>query len=263
MTEESIKDRRKGGDSRVKSVRKAIGILTLLGQRDDGLALGSIATTLSMPKPSAHRFLTTLEDMKCVFYDPETRRWALDTGAFALCGPMSGHQYMMRLLRPYLHRIAEKSGETVSMYACWRWKVLCLAQVRAVAPGRAMGRPGTSFPLHCSAAGKAILASQSQQLVEDYIETCGLYPMTGKTITSSAALKRDLCRTRSHGCATDFDEHEVGLRCIAVPIRNKNGDAVAALSVSGPSARMQSSKMEKLRELFTSVIPTLPEVDLI
>ena len=256
-----IRDLPTANDSGVKSVRKAINILTLLGQNHDGMALGGIASALSMPKPSVHRFLTTLEDMKCVFYDAATKRWAIDARAFAICSPTRKHHQLAALLNPHLHCVAEKSGETANLYVRRQWQVQCLAQVKTDAPGRAMGPPGTSFPLHCSAAGKAILAGQPHQLVEDYIAMHGLYSLTRKTITSSVAFRRDLCWTRSRGYATDFDEHEIGLRCIAVPIRDKNGDAVAALSISGSSLRMKLSKVEGLRQLFLSIAPGLPEID--
>lgn len=252
---------RKERDSGVKSIRKAIRILTAIAESDSGIGLVNIAAALSMPKPSAHRILTTLEEMNCVAYDQTTRLWALDFGAFALGGPLQRPQ-LARLLRPYLQRVSRISGETVNLYVRQQWEVLCLDQIVPSTSARAMGAPGSLFPLHCSAAGKVVLAYQSPQAVSTYIRMRGLSRRTGRTIATSSVLERDLRWTRLHGCATDLEEHDIGLRCIALPIKNEASEVAAAVSVSGPACRMSSRRMDKLKSIIADVLRGLPPLQL-
>nr|WP_321985694.1 IclR family transcriptional regulator C-terminal domain-containing protein [uncultured Lichenicoccus sp.] len=117
-----------------------------------------------------------------------------------------------------------------------------LAQVECRQMMRAFARPGSRVPLHCSAVGKTILLSCSVKALSRILHRQGMPRPTVKTIVTPALLRADLERTRAAGHAIDDEEHAIGLRCLAAPITNENGEVIAAVSVSGPMARMTDER---------------------
>jgi IclR family acetate operon transcriptional repressor len=101
---------------------------------------------------------------------------------------------------------------------------------------------------HCISSGKALLAYLPQQRLERIL-TKALPRFTEKTITDPILLQEELERVRQQGYAVAQEELEVGLSAVAAPIRNHEGEVVAAVSVSGPSFRLSSEKMSELAEL--------------
>jgi DNA-binding IclR family transcriptional regulator len=122
-------------------------------------------------------------------------------------------------------------------------------KTRAAANRRAKREPGTRVPLHCSAVGKAMLSAASEKKLSKTLHQRGMPRLTVKTVTSPSALRADLERVRATGYAVDDEEHAVGLRCIAAPIFDETGDVVAAVSASGPMARISDERMAQLGAL--------------
>jgi DNA-binding IclR family transcriptional regulator len=96
---------------------------------------------------------------------------------------------------------------------------------------------GARAPLHVTAVGKLYLAEDGPQKLRDYVKRTGLPGYTSTSLTTLAALEREVERVRRHGVAFDNEEIEQGLRCIAAPVRDDSGELVAGLSVSAPAER--------------------------
>src|ERR1044071_5155503 len=96
---------------------------------------------------------------------------------------------------------------------------------------------GVRKPAYCTAEGQAIRAFQPLDVIEDVMRS-GLVARTPQTITDADKLKRALESVRQRGCAIEDEESEIGMRCIAAPIRNDTGDVVAAMGVAGPVTRL-------------------------
>ena len=99
---------------------------------------------------------------------------------------------------------------------------------------------GTRAPLHVTAAGKLFLLEEGFARLRDYARRTGLAPQTRNTLSSVPLLERDLERIQRQGWATDNEEAEVGVRCVAAGIRDDAGALVAALSLSSPADRMKA-----------------------
>ena len=97
--------------------------------------------------------------------------------------------------------------------------------------------------MHCTAVGKALLAGISSAEIDDILRRRGLQPMTRKTITTPGELKAELEVIRNRGYAIDDEEHEEGVRCVAVAVRDYSQRPVAAISVSGPTFRVTPEKV--------------------
>lgn len=102
--------------------------------------------------------------------------------------------------------------------------------------------------MHCTGVGKAILAFAPDEKVQQVVRTHGLPRFTANTITTLEALMEEMVATRRRGYAVDNMEHEWGIRCIAVPIRDENGRIHASMSISGPSERLPLEEIDRMAE---------------
>jgi IclR family acetate operon transcriptional repressor len=105
---------------------------------------------------------------------------------------------------------------------------------------------GNRVPLHCTGCGKVLLAYQSEKVIDSIIATTGLPAHTEKTITDPQQFRQELATIRQRGYAIDNGEQEEGVRCLAVPVYGPDGKVVAAISISGPSSRVDSSRIPSL-----------------
>jgi DNA-binding IclR family transcriptional regulator len=104
--------------------------------------------------------------------------------------------------------------------------------------GYMTSRAGTILPAYCTGLGKALLAYLPEADVTAWAATQRFTPHTPTTITTVSRLLEELRAIRARGYAVDEQERELGVRCIAAPVRNQHGEVVAAISVAGPAARM-------------------------
>ena len=182
-------------------------------------------------------------------FDHERRLWSIGVQAFSAGCAFTKTRSLAGLARPHMRRLMEDSGETVNLAIEDQGAAVYLAQVECRQMMRAFARPGTRVPLHCSGVGKAILSGVSDKALTRILQQQGMPRLTVKTITTPAALRADLARTRAAGYTLDDEEHAVGLRCLAAPIFDETGDVVAAVSASGPMARVTDERLEPLGAL--------------
>ncbi|WP_288405051.1 IclR family transcriptional regulator [uncultured Deinococcus sp.] len=103
---------------------------------------------------------------------------------------------------------------------------------------RLFAQLGAAAPLHCSGVGKVLLAALPPQEARARLARAELSAYTPRTLTTLEALGTELARVAAQGYAVDDEERELGVRCLAAPVRGAAGTVVAALSVSAPSARL-------------------------
>jgi IclR family transcriptional regulator, acetate operon repressor len=150
------------------------------------------------------------------------------------------------MARPYLRRLMEEGGETANLYLEQDGEAICMAQVECRQMMRAIARPGGRVKMHCSGAGKAILAWMGEREVGRVLERHGLPRVTERTLATPKELRADLEQVRQRGYAVDDEEHAVGLRCVAAPVLDEHGAPLAGISVSGPTARIPDHRLSLL-----------------
>jgi IclR family transcriptional regulator, acetate operon repressor len=235
------------GSDQVQSLVRALALLNRIAASPDGRAtLTDLAQQVGLPPSTAHRLLTTLEQERYVRFDHEGRLWSIGVQAFAVGCSFTKTRSLVGLARGYMRALMEASGETVNLAIEDQGEMVYLAQVECRQMMRAFARPGSRVPLHCSGVGKAVLSAASERTLGRILLQHGMPRLTLKTITTPALLKADLERARALGYAVDDEEHAVGLRCIAAPIFDESGDAVAAVSLSGPMGRIDDARMAQL-----------------
>lgn len=232
------------GGGQVQSLVRALGLLTRIADSPTGrVNLTDLAQQVGLPPSTAHRLLTTLEQEHFVRFDQNNRVWSIGVGAFCAGYAYTKTRNLLGQARTHMKLLMEKSGETVNLAEDDKGEAVYLAQVECRQMMRAFARPGSRVPLHCSAVGKAILSAMPQKSVSKILHRHGMEKLTVKTLTEPKVLAEDLETTRRVGYAVDDEEHAVGLRCIAAPIFNETGDCIAAVSVSGPTVRIDEARM--------------------
>jgi IclR family acetate operon transcriptional repressor len=231
----------KGGQ--VQSLTRALSLLEALARSHDGLTLTELAQTVGLATSTAHRLLTTLQQARFARFDPLASVWQVGVQAFIVGNAFARTRDVTMMARPYLRRLMEESGETVNLYVAEEGEAICMAQVESRRMMRAIARPGGRVKMHCSGAGKAILAFLPERELGRTLERHGLPRFTEKTLTTPKALRAALEQVRARGYAIDDEEHEVGLRCVGAPILDEHGLPLAGLSISGPTARIADHRL--------------------
>lgn len=234
----------------------------LAADAQDGASVTGVtelADALGLHKSTALRLLLTLERCGYVEQDEVTRGFRLRWKLFELGSALLMRGDLVREARPVLERLAQTTGEVVHLSVLDDGEVVYVDKVDTPATIRMYSRVGRKSPVHCTGVGKAILAFLSPAEVDRIVATKGLRKYTERTLTRREDLEADLARIRETGVAFDDEEHEVGIRCVAAPIRNHLGQAVASLSVAGPAFRMTEERQRALADPVSRLSRTISE----
>lgn len=243
--------------SSAKSLNKAIDILVHLGQVPEGMSLPDISLMVGQPKSTMHRLLTALEGRRFVRYEPDTRLWKIGVEAFIVGNAFLRNRDITAFARPAMQALVNDSGETASLYVEDEGEIVCIAQVECRQTMRVIARPGGRAKMHASGSGKAILAHCAEARIDEVIERHGLPAATGKTIHTPDALRLNLDQVRRQGFAVDDEENSLGIRCVAAPVFDHTGEAIAAISISGPSSRILDSRIPALGDRVRAAAQSL------
>lgn len=236
----------------VQSLSRALAVLEALARSHDGLGLTELAQTVGLPTSTAHRLLTTLQQARFVRFDAAAGQWQVGVQAFVVGNAFARTRDLPPIARPYLRHLMEESGETANLYLAEEGgEAICLGQVESRRMMRAIARPGGRVKLHCSGAGKAILAWLPEREVGPILERHGLPAFTARTLATPRDLRAALAEVRARGFAVDDEEHEVGLRCVAAPVLDEHGAPLGGISVSGPTARIPDHRLALLGALVS------------
>lgn len=221
----------------VQALDRGLALLAALA-REDKATLSELALRTGMPPSSAHRLLTTLEAHRFVAFSEAANEWTVGVEAFRTGSSFLRQTRVVDAARDVMRELVEQTGETANLGLPDGAEVVFVSQVETSHPIRAFFGPGARALMHASGIGKALLSCMGRAEVERLLRRTGLPEYTPKTRTAPAALFADLEAARARGWALDDEERNLGMRCVAAPIHNVHGEAVAGVSISGPTARM-------------------------
>jgi len=234
-----------GEPTTVQALDRGLQLLSLLA-KERRSNLTELALRVGMPPSSAHRLLMTLQHHGFAEYDDTTQQWMIGIEAFRVGSAFLQRTDLVEASREIMHRLMEETGETANLAIVDQGDVVFVSQVETTNPIRAFFRAGTRSHMHASGIGKALLAELSQAEVEQLLQNKGLPEFTPKTLTKPDRLFADLAKTRARGWALDDEERHTGMRCVAAPVFNGYGEAVAGLSVSGPAGRLSDRRVAEM-----------------
>lgn len=226
----------------IQSVDRALDVLNILSQ-SDGMTLSQVSERLGQSPATIYRVLSTLESRGMLETDPQSQTWHVGPAAFVMGSAFLRRSSVIERSRPFMRQLTEITGETSNLGIEKDRQVMFVSQVETGAAIRAFFPPGTLSPMHASGIGKALLSTFSEDRLTRYLKTESLTAFTSRTLVAPNALRREMETVRSAGYAYDNEEKAEGMRCVAAPILNVHGEAVAGISVSGPTIRMTDERI--------------------
>jgi IclR family acetate operon transcriptional repressor len=226
----------------VQSLDRALRILAIVAE-GSGLSLSEIAARSGLAASTAYRMLTTLEAHGMVEFDRTDQLWSIGVETYRMGAAFLRRRKLVDRARVVMQELMEKTGETANLGVAEDDCVVFVSQVETHQAIRAFFRPGTRSSFHASGIGKAVLAHLPPERVAAIIRKTGLEGFTQKTLSSPAALARDLTEIQERGWSVDDEERHPGMRCIAAAIFNEFGEPIGGVSVSGPTVRITPERL--------------------
>jgi len=227
----------------IQVLDRALAVLRALSQEGPDLSLAQISGLLRLHKSTAHRLIMVLEGHKLIERNFKTGTYRLGMKLFELGTRAVSQLDLRERARPILERLVRETDETVHLCIYDHGEVVYVDKVEPARSVRLASTVGRRHPAFCTAVGKAMMALMPEENVEAAVQKHGLNPLTRKTIGSLGELKTELAKVRKLGYAIDDEENEEGVSCVGAAVRGASGEVVAAISVSGPSFRLLTSKI--------------------
>jgi DNA-binding IclR family transcriptional regulator len=231
-----------------QAIRRAVAVLKAFGPDPARLTAQQLSQRTGLNRSTVYRLLSALEHEGLVATG-EDGRYRLGP-EMAVLGTLALRQIDLRALAlPSMHTLAEHSGETVDLEVLHGAQVMIVEEVAGDHLLNASSNLGTLYPAHCTATGKLLLAALPAEALDAFL--AGELPACGpRAISDPAALRADLQSSLARGYATAYEELEAHLHAIAAPIYDHGGRLAAALSISGPAARMPRHREPELARML-------------
>lgn len=220
----------------IAGLEKGLQVIEAFDQERSRLTISEVAQRTGLTRAAARRYLITLAHLGYIRH--EQKLFSLTPKVLRLGQSYLHSARLPRIVQPLLYRLAYSLEEAASAGVLDHDELVCVAAVSAGRVVSATLQPGTRVPAFCTANGRVLLASLPQQEIEALLERLQPEQITAFTIVNKERLLLEVARTRAQGYAIVDQELELGLRTIAVPLRNFRGDTVAAMNISVHAARV-------------------------
>lgn len=233
----------------VQSLTRALNILSELAASERGLNLSETAARTGLAISTTHRLLHTLQQKNFVHFNQDQGIWTIGLQSFIVGNAFLHVRELSQIARPVMRELMESTGETINLAVENQGEAIYIAQIESFMTMRAIAKPGGRAAMHASGVGKALLANMSEEAVNCILMRHGMPKFTEKTLVEPESLKSQLADIREKGYAVDDEENAVGLRCIAAVIWDETGQAVGAISLSGPAVRVRKDMIVSLGDV--------------
>ncbi len=225
----------------VRAVENVLEIIEVL-QAETEAGVTEIADELDRSKGTVHSHLSTLLEHEYVVKEGE--KYKLSLKFIDLSESVKAEVAGYDIVKAEMDELAEKSGELAQFATEEHGRAVYLYKVGGDNAVQTASTPGHREYLHCISLGKAMLAYMPEERVDEIVDQHGLPRYTDQTITNREDLFEELATIRERGYAFDREEKIEGIRCVAAPVRDQ-GEVFGALSISGPSTRMEGERYEE------------------
>jgi DNA-binding IclR family transcriptional regulator len=212
----------------------------------NGMSLGQLAGRVGLPKSTVQRIIAALDSENFVVSASSGGRLRLGPGLVRIAHSIQFP--IAETARPYLRKLSEETGETVDLAVLDGDKAVFVDQIPGSHRLRAVSAIGVSFPLHCTANGKAMLAAMRDEELSWLKKRMHLTAFTKNSIRSWKKLEQELLRIRETGIAYDREEHSIGISAIGTAIIGFEGE-IAAITIPTPTVRFAKSEPELAKAL--------------
>src|ERR1700680_103396 len=217
--------------ARLSSVATAIRLLKAFSEDEVEIGISALARRLSLAKSTVHRLAVTLVSEGLLEQDRDSAKYQLGIALFRLGALVRRRMNVSNEARPYLYDLRETVNESVHLAILDETQIMYVYNLESTHAIRMRSDIGVRKPAFCTAEGQAILAFAPQEMI-DQVVASGLKPRTPKTLTSPEKFLKALGLVRQRGCAVEDEESELGMVCIAAPIRNDQGEVAGGVGVA-------------------------------
>jgi IclR family pca regulon transcriptional regulator len=225
----------------VAGLEKGLAVIEAFDQDRARLSISEVALRTGLTRAAARRYLITLAHLGYVQQD--RRLYGLSPKVLRLGQSYMHSARLPRVIQPQLQKLAYAMQEASSAGVLDHDDVISVAAASAGRVVSATLQPGTRVPAHCTSNGRVLVAALDDAAMDAWLARQHLEALTPHTITDRERLRMELLRTRANGYTMVDQEMELGLRTIAVPLRNYRGDTVAAMNVSVHAARLRMDQL--------------------
>ncbi|KQU95657.1 IclR family transcriptional regulator [Devosia sp. Root105] len=226
-----------GGDYIVLPVMKALQVLDYVARQGHDVTLTETVQELKLPKTTVFRYLQTLSAAQFLEHDLKRDRYGVGSKFRSLARVDQELQGLRDIAQPEMRTLMETFHETVNLAVLSENEVVYIDMLEPGRPLRANARIGHRHPAHSTSLGKAMMAFLPD--ADALALRIDLPQRTINTLTDADKLRRQVDDVRRRGYAIEVGENEDGLMCIGVPILDRTGYPVAAMSLSAPERRMK------------------------
>lgn len=231
-------------DYTIPSLAKACQILSWLADQSAGCNVSEVARRHAMARTTAFRVLRTLCSEGYV--EEADGKYRLGSGLIRLGLRATQSTDMYALAQPIVDDLCHATGETAHLAVRSGNQMVIVHVVESPNPIRVSSRSGALVLIHCAATGKAMLSTLTPEDVRHALAGEVLVRRTDKTLTTLDALEIELATTRERGYAIDDEEYHPGVRCLAAPVWDPRGGAVAAIGITGATSRIPKKSVAAL-----------------
>ena len=248
-TQRHHEDIAKPGRYWVPALAGGLRVLEFLTSRPQGAKAAEIASELAVPVASAFRMLTTLVDLGYLRKDVAASTYRLSRKLLSLGYAAVDSAGLVEKSVDIMRKLRDATGETALLAVLSGTEGIVLEQTPSTQAVKVLVQVGHRFPLHTAAPGKAIMAFLPDAELQTLLKSLTLQRFTPRTITSRAALIKELAGVRRCKVAYDRGEELQDLRCVSSPILDGHGYPLAALWVSGPASRIRKADFARFADL--------------
>jgi DNA-binding IclR family transcriptional regulator len=221
----------------VDAAAKALSLLDAFSVEHPRLSLGELMERTGLPRATAFRLLSTLEE--CGFVVKDGGDYTLGFKLFVLGNIVAEELDLRRQAHRHLEALRDTTGETVQLAVLENWNIVHLDRALSrQSVAYMVSHVGAILPAYCTALGKALLAFRDEDLVYAWASTQEFVRLTANTVPSAEHLMEELRRIRERGYSIDNEERELGVRCVGAPVFDREGQAIAAISLGAPTGRL-------------------------
>lgn len=224
----------------VRSVERALSILTFICRSPAPLGLSEISRATGFDKATTRRLLVSLAGADMVQQDMDTRAYLAGAGISQLYASL--HQDLRTVCRPHLQTLMNKVQETACLFVPRGVDRVCIDVVHPSQELCIRTNVGSAMPLTRGASGRLFMAYRSDEECRDMLDGIGLPQLTAKSLTDRDGYLDAIRQVRRQGYAYSSNDAVTGSASVAAPVFDDTGAIVAAIAVRGPSSRMTRPK---------------------
>jgi len=246
-----------------QSVGRALALLQAFRPTRPSISLTDLARAAALDKATVRRLLLTMKEHGFIEQDAATRQYTLGPAVLEIGAAVRLNRELREIVRPIMYELAKRTGLTTFLGVVAGHEAMCMERIESASPIQVrMWLPGAKLPLNCGSAPRVLLAHlpepQRREVFAGYLGR-----LTLRSQVNQRALVRDLHRIRARGWEFAADDVAIGVAALGVPVPDRAGNVVAALSVSGLTHELGNPSgprfLEELRRAARRLSPQLDD----